>query len=189
MQQAQSELEPASFDRKQLDFARANESSLPGELRDWMWILFKDNMQDHYESSKQGFDAEEKQRELFHPASRFFVARDSSTNSRDAQPLGYTIFRYDTEETSSEDDADVVYCYELQLVSASRRKGVGTLLSELLLQTGKDFRMDKVMLTVFSSNRNAISFYEHVGFTTDEIDPSRYGEADADYKILSRACV
>lgn len=68
--------------------------------------------------------------------------------------------------------------------------------------------MDKVILTVFKSkqrrlspsalgwltsfafaeNEQAVQFYEKLGWTTDEIDPSFYGRTHADYRILSKRC-
>ncbi|KAM0793312.1 hypothetical protein ACM66B_000770 [Microbotryomycetes sp. NB124-2] len=162
---------------------------LPLELREWIWTLFLSNMRALYESSHDGFDPEAKRRELFEPASRFFVARSiSKETGQDSDLLGYTIYRYDTEETSETEDADVVYCYELQLEQKSQRQGVGTLLMDLLMQTAKDFKMDKVMLTVFKSNTAAVAFYEKSGYSTDELDPSCYGRRDADYRIMSRLC-
>ncbi|KAK4046060.1 hypothetical protein OIV83_006383 [Microbotryomycetes sp. JL201] len=163
--------------------------TLPLELREWIWSLFLSNMQELYEASHDGFDPEAKRRELFEPTSRFFVARShSNKGDQESSLLGYVIYRYDTEETSGTEDADVVYCYELQLEERSRRQGVGTLLMDLLFQTAKDFRMDKVMLTVFKSNKNAVAFYERTGHATDELDPSCFGRHDADYRIMSRAC-
>lgn len=78
---------------------------------------------------------------------------------------------------------------------------------ELLQHVGKDWRMDKVMLTVFKSeqslldfnvqladlfnpaeNEQAVNFYDKLGWLTDEIDPSFYGRTHADYRILSKPC-
>lgn len=62
-----------------------------------------------YERSAEGYDAQEKRTELFHPESRFLIVRQGSD-----PPLGYCIFRFDTEETASEEEGeddmcDVVY--------------------------------------------------------------------------------
>lgn len=51
--------------------------------------------------------------------------------------------------------------YELQVEASAQGKGVGRLLMELLQHVGKDWRMDKVMLTVFKS--------EHCFFDTSAL--------------------
>ncbi|GAA5863550.1 hypothetical protein JCM1840_000058 [Sporobolomyces johnsonii] len=171
--------------------------TLPSELQTWIWDLFECNMRSLYESTSEGYDASAKRKELFHPDSRFVVLRSASAPSPDvpkaasSTPLGYSIFRFDTEETASDDDelCDVVYCYELQVAASAQGRGVGRILMEVLGRVGSDCKMDKVMLTVFKANTSAISFYEKIGFSLDEIDPSEYEGGDsADYTILSKPC-
>lgn len=58
-----------------------------------------------YETSHDGWDPEEKRKELFDRESRFIVLRAD----RSSPPLGYVIFRFDTEETADTEEADVVY--------------------------------------------------------------------------------
>lgn len=68
-----------------------------------------------YEATEEGYDAKEKRDELFHRDSRFLVLYPSPAADRAADPatpLGYCIFRFDTEETASEDEdelCDVAY--------------------------------------------------------------------------------
>lgn len=71
-----------------------------------------------YEAQQDGYDAEEKRAEIFHPNSRFLVLWPSPPPAPAAggasrpTPLGYCIFRFDMEETASEDDdelCDVAY--------------------------------------------------------------------------------
>ncbi|ORY75047.1 acyl-CoA N-acyltransferase [Leucosporidium creatinivorum] len=157
---------------------------LPAALRTWVWELFEQNMKAHYEVSHDGWDPEEKRKELFDRESRFIVLRAD----RSSPPLGYTIFRFDTEETKDVEEADVVYLYELQVEASAQGKGIGRLLMELLQHVSKDWRMDKTMLTVFKKNEQAVRFYEKLGWVTDEIDPSFYGRKHADYRILSKPC-
>ncbi|GAA5986369.1 hypothetical protein JCM5350_002896 [Sporobolomyces pararoseus] len=167
--------------------------SLPREVKNWIWELFESNMKSLYEQSEDGWDPVDKRKELFHAESRFFVLRSNNlsidSNAGEDNLLGYTIFRFDTEETAGDEEADVVYCYELQVEEIAQGQGVGRLLMDSLERIGKETKMDKIMLTVFKANESAISFYEKIGFTIDEIDPSNYGEHEGvDYKILSKPC-
>ncbi|GAA5872586.1 hypothetical protein JCM16303_004574 [Sporobolomyces ruberrimus] len=172
--------------------------TLPIEIRNWIWTLFQSNMKGLFEASIDGYDPKEKRKELFHTESRFFVLRSTRT-SKTAEDqavslddlLGFSIFRFDTEETAGEEKADVVYCYELHCEVTARGKGVGSVLMDSLERIGRETKMDKVMLTVLKSNHSAIAFYERSGLTVDEIDPSYYEEGDesepVDYTILSKS--
>lgn len=64
-----------------------------------------DALNTRYEASHDGWDPEEKRKELFDRESRFIVLRADPSSP----PLGYTIFRFDTEETADTEEADVVY--------------------------------------------------------------------------------
>jgi len=54
-----------------------------------------------------GYDAREKRQELFDPESRFVVLG--------SPPVAYALFRFDTEETANERDAQVVYWCALSI--------------------------------------------------------------------------
>ncbi|GAA5922643.1 hypothetical protein JCM1841_006764 [Sporobolomyces salmonicolor] len=171
--------------------------TLPPEIRTRIWDLLECNMRSLYEASSEGYNPSAKRKELFHPDSRFVVLRSAPSPALHASKaasstlLGYSMFRFDTEETASDDDelCDVVYCYELQVDSSAQGRGVGRILMEVLGRVGSHWKMDKVMLTVFKANAPAIAFYKKIGFSTDEIDPSDYeGRDSADYTILSKPC-
>ncbi|BGP52954.1 hypothetical protein JCM8202_004036 [Rhodotorula sphaerocarpa] len=160
--------------------------TLPQAEREWVWQLFERNMRSLYERSAEGYDAQEKRTELFHPESRFLIVRQGSD-----PPLGYCIFRFDTEETASEEEGeddmcDVVYCYELQIEAAAQRRGAGRLLMQCLERLGRAYKMEKAMLTAFKHNADAVAFYQRIGFEPDAVDPSQYGIDDVDYVILSK---
>ncbi|GAA5834055.1 hypothetical protein JCM9279_004203 [Rhodotorula babjevae] len=170
--------------------------TLPPASRDWVWSLFERNMRSLYEAQQDGYDAREKRAEVFHSDSRFLILSPSppAPGSRAAPPrlapLGFCIFRFDTEETASEDDdelCDVAYCYELQVENDEHGKGVGRALMDALERTARAWRMDKVMLTVFKANEQALAFYDKIGYAEDEIDPGRFGVLDVDYSILSKS--
>lgn len=59
---------------------------------------------DRYEHSSEGYDPAEKRQELFHPDSRFLILYSPTSADK---PVGYCIFRFDTEETASDDDEEL----------------------------------------------------------------------------------
>lgn len=166
------------------------DAQLSEEEREGIWTLFEKNMRSLYERSSEGYDPDEKRAELFHPEARFLLLRRAGETSE--PPLGYCIFRFDTEETEAdegEDDlCDVAYCYELQIESSHQKQGVGRVLMDALERLGRAYKMDKTMLTAFKNNTDAIAFYRRIGFATDDVDPSEYGIDDVDYIILSKLC-
>ncbi|GAA6059094.1 hypothetical protein JCM10212_002065 [Sporobolomyces blumeae] len=168
--------------------------TLPAGRKEWIWDLFERNMKHLYEASRDGWDPTEKRKELFDAESRFVVLRPShpSVSERagdNADLAGYAIFRFDTEDTADEGEGDglcdVVYCYELQVEQTCRGRGHGKLLMDCLERIADETRMVKTILTVFKANDAARTFYRGIGFSLDEIDPSRF-EEDVDYEILSK---
>ncbi|WWC88503.1 uncharacterized protein L201_003414 [Kwoniella dendrophila CBS 6074] len=118
--------------------------------------------------------------------------------------MGFCGFRFDTEETLSSRDAEVVYCYEVQISLKSRGMGLGKTLLDVLKSIGKRRQLDKIMLTCLKNNESALAFYAKQGYTPDEIDPTRMNEEkstdsddmeegsdtsdeEVDYRILSKS--
>ncbi|WVR06463.1 hypothetical protein IAU60_003494 [Kwoniella sp. DSM 27419] len=109
------------------------------------------------------------------------VQADSSAEPIQLTPdqlLGFCSFRFDTEETLSDRDAEVAYCYELQLRPDTRGSGLGKLLISTLEGIGCRRGLDKVMLTCLKRNTLALTFYTKQGYTPDEIDPTRMAEEE-----------
>ncbi|XP_035885527.1 N-alpha-acetyltransferase 40 isoform X2 [Phyllostomus discolor] len=80
-------------------------------------------------------------------------------------------------------------CYEVQLESKVRRKGLGKFLIQILQLMANSTQMKKVMLTVFKHNRGAYQFFrEALQFEIDDSSPSMSGccGEDCSYEILSR---
>ncbi|KDE09829.1 hypothetical protein MVLG_00227 [Microbotryum lychnidis-dioicae p1A1 Lamole] len=166
-------------------------ATLPKRTKTWIWDLYEKNMKELLTSSSEGLDPTEKRKELFHSDSRILVLRslgqESPSASSSEDLIGFSIFRFDTEETAHETRlADVVYCYELQVDPSRRRTRAAKLLMDCLGWIAKGWKMDKVMLTCLKSNAEALAFYESQGYSTDEIDPSFFSQPEVDYRILSR---
>lgn len=152
-----------------------------------IWGLFEENMYTLYVNSSFGWAPRSKKREMFDARSRFIIASQEDTVTRNPPDVvAYTIFRFDREEHQ-----DVVYCYELQVSKSARHCGLGKLLTQKLSDIGATWGMEKVMLTVFKANQSAFSFYRSVGFSIDEISPDHPANLeggvphDTDYSIMS----
>ena len=109
---------------------------------------------------------------------------------------GLLQYRYVVEE-----EAAVVYIYELQVDERRRRAGIGRYLVSLAESLGQQaraaapadahVRLTKVMLTVHKANTDAAAFYARMQYQVDDISPSKSDpEGDAagqyDYEILSK---
>uniref|UniRef100_A0A3P8TWX0 N-alpha-acetyltransferase 40 n=1 Tax=Amphiprion percula TaxID=161767 RepID=A0A3P8TWX0_AMPPE len=136
---------------------------------EWAFELTRANMQTLYEQSEWGWKEREKREEMNDERAWYLLARDS-----DSAPVAFSHFRFDVECGE-----EVLYCYEVQLESRVRRKGLGKFLIQILQLIANSTQMKKVMLTVFKHN---------TGFEIDETSPSMSGCCgdDCSYEILSR---
>ncbi|KZT05937.1 acyl-CoA N-acyltransferase [Laetiporus sulphureus 93-53] len=168
-------------------------SELNQEDREAVWTIFEDNMRGFYADSTTGWDPTTKRDELFHPDSRFIVARQSVRVLPDGRPRplsAYIMFRFEREE-----DEDVAYCYELQVNFRMKRYGIGKFLMQQLEHIATHWGMEKIMLTVLKANNPARQFYSALGFELDPTSPEYVDEEDQvdeegaeeyDYEILSK---
>ncbi|KAG8989266.1 hypothetical protein FRB94_009351 [Tulasnella sp. JGI-2019a] len=157
------------------DFVVRKASDVPPKTRRDVWAIFEGNMRAAYTSSSFGWHPPSKRKELFDPLSRFILVYAPASKARSGTSLvGFVMFRFDEEETMEEDDSmeDVVYCYEIQISRKVQRSGLGVTLLEDLQKIAKKWRMKKVMLTVFKTNKPAIELYTKLGYTIDPISPS-----------------
>lgn len=143
----------------------------------WALSLTEKNMRDLYEASEWGWKEDEKKEELFHPDALYLLARDGEGVLK-----GFVHFRMDTDFGKA-----VLYCYEIQLEEAVRRKGLGQFFMEILLRMAFEIKMAKVVLTVLKNNEAAINFYlKKLDFKIDETSPSVSTKEDVCYEILSK---
>lgn len=113
----------------------------------------------------------------------------------DAEDISYNgdMLKSDDDDSDYEDEdgpkVAVAYCFEIQIIAEYRGMGLGRKLMNILINIGKDNKMDKVMLTVFKKNTNAIQFYRKLGFKPDCISPELHVDkrraARISYIILS----
>ncbi|KAF9578033.1 N-alpha-acetyltransferase 40, partial [Lunasporangiospora selenospora] len=147
--------------------------------------LVEANMKELYVKSKDGWCREDKETEMQDTLSRYLISFDNET------PVAMVHFQFVEEETMTDEDAEVVYCFEIQVVPGYQRRGIGAYLIRLLESIGHQSHMDKLMLTVFKANKSAMRFYmDQLSYGLDEISPSacltRGRASRFDYEILSK---
>ncbi|XP_067170842.1 LOW QUALITY PROTEIN: N-alpha-acetyltransferase 40 [Apteryx mantelli] len=155
-------------------------SGLDRATVDWAFELTKTNMQALYEQSEWGWKDREKREELTDDRAWYLLARDGSS-----EPVAFSHFRFDVECGD-----EVLYCYEVQLESKVRRKGLGKFLIQILQLVANSTQMKKVMLTVFKHNHGAYQFFrDALQFDVDDSSPSASGCCgdDCSYEISAAA--
>jgi ribosomal protein S18 acetylase RimI-like enzyme len=142
-----------------------------------------------------GSDMKQKERVFLHDDSRFIVPAATATFSSFIQEMdAFAMFRFEVDEDTHE---KILYVYELQVKSESRRLGLWKRLMILLEMIAMQTRMNKVMLTVFTFNQSALSFYRNkMKYRIDPSSPSNFDknvegqeeeeQESADYEILSK---
>ncbi|ELW65055.1 N-alpha-acetyltransferase 40, NatD catalytic subunit [Tupaia chinensis] len=169
-------------------------SGLEPATVDWAFDLTKTNMQTMYEQSEWGWKDREKREEMTDDRAWYLIAWENSSI-----PVAFSHFRFDVECGD-----EVLYCYEVQLESKVRRKGLGKFLIQILQLMANSYevqleskvrrkglgkfliqilqlmanstQMKKVMLTVFKHNHGAYQFFrEALQFEIDDSSPSMSG--------------
>ncbi|KAI0348469.1 hypothetical protein BDW22DRAFT_1350681 [Trametopsis cervina] len=162
-----------------------------------IWHMTETNMRVFLEKSSLGWDEVTKKQELFHPTeSRFILVKyqppDAEAGGQQQPAAGpafaaFTVFRFEEEFNER-----LLYCYELQIAEPWRRYGVGRSLMTMLIDIGRHWRMQKLMLTVLKANEGARKFYSAIGLEKDESTPDYVPEGETaedieecDYDIMS----
>uniref|UniRef100_A0AC34GXE1 N-alpha-acetyltransferase 40 n=1 Tax=Panagrolaimus sp. ES5 TaxID=591445 RepID=A0AC34GXE1_9BILA len=139
----------------------------------WIFELFNDNMLEMYKRSNWGYEEESKKQELQATTARYIIVKDSKKKH-----VGYVHYRFVVDY-----GFPAVYCFELQIAPAYQKRGVGSLLIDILVNLAKKTGMHKVMATVFMFNYESLAFFHKNGFRLDASTPTA---TDCDYFILSR---
>ncbi|XP_063231523.1 N-alpha-acetyltransferase 40 isoform X2 [Bacillus rossius redtenbacheri] len=158
-------------------------SLLPQATLDWAFELLKRNMQNLYEQCEWGWNEKAKRDEMTDEMAWYLTATAS-----DNQLVAFSHFRFDVDYGD-----EVLYCYELQLDGAVRRKGLGQFMLRALERMAFSLRMKKVVLTVLKLNPPAVAFFTALrvscgpdSYTLDDTSPREETDGQRDYLILSK---
>ncbi|KAH7326996.1 acyl-CoA N-acyltransferase [Rhexocercosporidium sp. MPI-PUGE-AT-0058] len=164
------------------DLSMQTASTLPPSDFTACFNLIESTSSKDYQKSKDGWKPRAKKREMKLLDLKYLVVK------RDGKVEGFVSFM-----PTEEDDHPVVYCYEIHLGEELRGSGLGATLMQYLLTIAQAIPSTaKVMLTVFTRNERAVSFYNKLGYTKDEFSPPprilRNGtKVEAEYVIMSKA--
>ncbi|PFH62113.1 hypothetical protein XA68_15074 [Ophiocordyceps unilateralis] len=137
---------------------------------------------DAYRASATGWRPVAKRREMTTSGMRYLLVEDEQ-----GRLMGFVSLL-----PTWEGGRPVVYCYEIHLDAALRGTGLGTLLMGYVAAAAERIeRVEKVMLTCFTSNKRGLDFYTRLGYAPDASSPQertlRGGRVVVpDYVILSR---
>lgn len=104
-----------------------------------------------------GWNKQDKLDEMDDPDLVYFAIRDEQTKL-----LAFVSYMHTTE-----DDREVVYLYELQVIKESQGKKLGKQLMDIVIEESLTTHKP-IMLTVFLMNSRAIAFYAKLGFLGSE---------------------
>ncbi|XP_043255064.1 N-alpha-acetyltransferase 40 isoform X1 [Colletes gigas] len=145
------------------------------ECLSWIFDIMERNMKSLYEQCDWGWDPIAKQQELTEPTAWYLIASLNNTF------LGFSHFQFTIDHRE-----EVLYCYEIQLESVVRRKGLGHFMMSALECMALECKMRKVVLTVFKHNPSAMQFFFSLGYKLDKTSPSAVSD-QLHYIILSKA--
>ncbi|XP_033345088.1 N-alpha-acetyltransferase 40 isoform X2 [Bombus vosnesenskii] len=138
----------------------------------WIFDIMERNMKSLYEQSDWGWDLVAKQKQLTEPTAWYLVATSNE------KFVGFSHFRFDIDYRE-----EVLYCYEMQLESTVRRKGLGHFMMSALEAMASENKMRKVVLTVLKLNPSAMQFFYSLGYKMDKTSPPASDQLD--YIILN----
>jgi len=150
---------------------------LDHNTKEWIFKLLETNMKLMYLDSDWGWNETNKRVELTEDLAWYLIAR-----TEEGTPVAYSHFRYDLDF-----DDEVLYCYEIQLESKVRKKGLGKFMMKVLELLTIKANMLKIMATVFKHNPSAVDFFKKgLNFSPDETNPVDSVYEQFDYEILSK---
>jgi GNAT superfamily N-acetyltransferase len=150
-----------------------------------------------YKASRMGWDLSSKRAELANSDMVYILvratdgSRDAFSSVLDTDIVGFISFRIDYDDPPNE-RRQVVYIFEVHLAEKLRGKGLGKWLMFTVEAMAQTVTINKTMLTVFVSNKDAIQAYTQLGYDRDEASPPdrktrRKTIQAADYWIMSKS--
>ncbi|XP_065219269.1 N-alpha-acetyltransferase 40 [Planococcus citri] len=151
-------------------------TELDKQTKEAIFDLERDNMKQLYEDCDWGWHEKKKREEMFDDRARYLIAK-----APDGKLVAFSHYRFDLDF-----DIEVLYCYELQLVPETRRKGLGKFMLQILELIAFSNNMKKVVLTVLKNNLEAMQFFKVMNYEADETSPMDDAFETYDYIILCK---
>ena len=124
-----------------------------------------------------GWKEKEKREEMRSVAAWYLLAR-----TEEGRAVAFAHFRYDMDY-----DDEVVYCYDIQVEVAFRRKGLGKFMMKILEMLCLKADMLKLMATIFKKDKAEVEFFKKaLKFEMDETSFVDTVHEQFAYEILSR---
>merc|ERR1711937_752410 len=124
-----------------------------------------------------GWKTKEKKNELKEDLAWFLIARTT-----EGTPVAFSHFRFDMDY-----DDEVLYCYEIQVEKAFRRKGLGKFMMKVLEMLMIKADMLKLMCTIFKKDKPEVEFFKKaLKFEMDETSFVDTVHEQFEYEIISR---
>ena len=134
----------------------------------------RENDPDSYYEAEYGWRECEKMNELREDMAWFLLVR-----TEEGSPVAFSHFRYNMHF-----DDEVLYCYDLQVERAYRRKGLGRFMMKVLEMLMIKSDMLKLMCTIFKNDKPEIEFFKTA--LKFEMDETNMLDKNFQYEILSR---
>ncbi|KAI9685113.1 MAG: hypothetical protein M1820_010835 [Bogoriella megaspora] len=185
-------------------------SDLPPSDFEQCFRLVEGTSSTAYKTSSRGWKPQAKKREMREEDMRYLLVRKvAKQNSEEGVEEGGKQLHQDTSQPRGENVEDskvegflsfmltfedrypVLYIYEIHMREELRGHGVGRALMRVAEGIAQRVNVEKIMLTVFTSNEAARGFYRRLGYEVDEYSPGekrlRGGKVKKpDYEILSK---
>lgn len=160
------------------------------DVLDGCFNLVETSSANDYKLSEMKWSPSSKRKEMLLPDMRYLVIRDRTPTpgSDSTRPIhGFVSFMI-----TYEDGHEVIYVYEVHLAPEFRGQGIGKVLLDMVENIGRKTKVEKVMLTVFKTNKRAVKWYDRMGYTVDDFSPGprilRNGTIkEPSYVILSKS--
>ncbi|XP_038206837.1 N-alpha-acetyltransferase 40 [Zerene cesonia] len=150
-------------------------TELDKNVLQWAIDLTERNMKSLYETCAWGWNRDRKIEEMTDDSAWYLIAKDNKDKL-----LAFSHFRFDMDFGDP-----VLYCYEVQVESDGRRRGLGQRVLRVLERVAHATRMRCVRLTALTHNPSASAFFRACGYSLDDTSPPK--EEANHYEILSKS--
>lgn len=157
------------------------------DVKEWAFKMVKNTMKPLYDEAYSkdpdmqaefGWNEKEKRVEMWEDEAWYLVARDEESG----KAIAFSHFRFDMDY-----DDEVVYCYEIQVEAAFKRKGLGKFMMKVLEMLCLKADMLKLMATIFKKDKSQSGFFKKtLKFDVDETSFVDTVHEQFEYEILSR---